>query len=261
VVKIGQRLRFENHVKGFSFVELHRDAANSYEVTFGALARQGSKKTLYFDTDAAADLAIKKHVTRLQQKGFLIGRQRPDLIKTIQSNIENSGAFEVYGDWLLEQGDARGELISAMRQNNSDAVNSLLETHAEQLFPKKWAAYGVRAKWRLGFIDEMTVQIRHNAQELIPILKHASCSMMRFITVSGLWGGNMPFVSVVNRYRPVTLKRIGLEDVNGTITAELRGIPGVEIVSSRFPLTSNPNTNTEYPTLSVLDRLKFWVKK
>jgi uncharacterized protein (TIGR02996 family) len=66
---------------------------------------------------AAAPAAIAEH-------------RNPTLEKAILANPEDADAYSVYGDWLHEQGDPRGELIALMLANKGKAAQALLEKHA-----------------------------------------------------------------------------------------------------------------------------------
>ncbi|MBA3503309.1 MAG: TIGR02996 domain-containing protein [Myxococcota bacterium] len=73
-----------------------------------------------------------------------------ELEAAILERIEDPGAYSVYGDWLAERGDPRGELI-ALQLAGKDAT-ALIEEYAwEWLGGLAWLEGDVRIEWRFGF--------------------------------------------------------------------------------------------------------------
>lgn len=92
----------------------------------------------------------------------------PDLEARIHANVDDRDAYLVYGDWLSERGDPRGELITVqakLDQNPSDTT--LRERETAILAPNRDAWLGELAKldpkldlgvkWRWGFIDSIRI--------------------------------------------------------------------------------------------------------
>jgi uncharacterized protein (TIGR02996 family) len=91
-----------------------------------------------------------------------VGNQtNPDLEARIAANLEDRDAYLVYGDWLSERGDPRGELIALQAKPNPDDATkereqALLAANRDawlgelaKLDPKK----ELHVTWRWGFID------------------------------------------------------------------------------------------------------------
>ncbi len=81
----------------------------------------------------------------------------------LRANPDDGEAWEVYADWLLDQGDRRGELImleSLAAQTNDSSVHesiaALLAKHRAGWTPKPLASQ-TRYEWRHGFVYQATV--------------------------------------------------------------------------------------------------------
>jgi uncharacterized protein (TIGR02996 family) len=97
----------------------------------------------------------------------------PDLEARIQANSGDRDAYAVYGDWLSERGDPRGELIAVQLglENNPDDAQlrerekALLDANnaawlGDLPFPesrRKNVESQVEVKWRWGFIDSVRI--------------------------------------------------------------------------------------------------------
>jgi len=57
--------------------------------------------------------------------------RNPDLEKAIAANPSDRDAYAVFADWLMEQGDPRGELISLQLGNKEKQAQKLIEKHAD----------------------------------------------------------------------------------------------------------------------------------
>jgi uncharacterized protein (TIGR02996 family) len=80
----------------------------------------------------------------------------PELEAVIRERVDDPGAYEVYGDWLSERGDPRGELI-ALQIAGKDA-SALLDEYAwEWLGALAWLDEDVRVDWRYGFPVAITI--------------------------------------------------------------------------------------------------------
>lgn len=89
----------------------------------------------------------------------------PDLEARIAANLDDRDAYLVYGDWLSERGDPRGELIALQAKPNPDEATkerekALLAANREawlgelaKLDPKK----DLHVTWRWGFIDGVRI--------------------------------------------------------------------------------------------------------
>lgn len=79
--------------------------------------------------------------------------------REILANVDDDAAFAVYGDWLAERGDPRGELISLHARGATKRAASFLKQH-----PELWGGLAdlvgdvvTRAVWRLGFLDAVDI--------------------------------------------------------------------------------------------------------
>jgi uncharacterized protein (TIGR02996 family) len=97
----------------------------------------------------------------------------PELEARIQANPNDRDAYAVYGDWLSERGDPRGELIAVqlgLDKNPDDArlrerEKALLDANrgvwlADVPFPelrRKGEETHVEVKWRWGFLDKVRI--------------------------------------------------------------------------------------------------------
>ena len=87
---------------------------------------------------------------------------------------DDVGNYNVYADWLIQQGDPRGELINAQIKreagadtNLDETIGGLLEKHAAEWLGAlggKTAKDGFSATWRRGFLDEVTFGNDDSAQ-------------------------------------------------------------------------------------------------
>jgi uncharacterized protein (TIGR02996 family) len=116
--------------------------------------------------------------------------RNPALEQVIIERPDNNHAYFVYGDWLQEQGDPRGELIALQQRLHHDPGNVELRTAEAELIHRKreeilgpLAGYmdGCALKWHLGFIRSVRLhgapsmeEIR--AEEVLAALFEAECA-------------------------------------------------------------------------------------
>lgn len=96
-----------------------------------------------------------------------VGTQtNPDLEARILASVDDRDAYLVYGDWLSERGDPRGELITVQAKLEQDPDNAELREREHKLLDaNKETWFGELAKldpkidfgvkWRWGFIDSV----------------------------------------------------------------------------------------------------------
>lgn len=91
-----------------------------------------------------------------------------ELEALIAKSPDDVGNYTVYADWLLQQGDPRGELINAQLKREADKsgssglldeqITALHRQHdATWLGPLATQAEGCSLTWRRGFLDEVTL--------------------------------------------------------------------------------------------------------
>lgn len=91
-------------------------------------------------------------------------KRNPELEAAIEKEPDNLDTYLVYGDWLQEQGDPRGELIALQCMAHGlprkqareylEPARELLVRH-EELLLGGLIGFRYKVKWRLGFIDEL----------------------------------------------------------------------------------------------------------
>lgn len=91
----------------------------SYTVQYGRIGTKGQEQTKEFASAAAARTAHDKLIAEKLAKGYVETTQskaapaspRTALENAIVANPDDLGAHAAYADWLIEQGDPRGEFI------------------------------------------------------------------------------------------------------------------------------------------------------
>ena len=171
----------------------------------------------------------------------------------IVENPDDDAAYLVYADWLLAQGDPRGELI--MLQHDADeatgarkttlrrAANALLDKHAAY-FRGPLANTTARhdAVWRYGFVRKLALQWnegRHRPSKgalelLAAVLQHPSYRMIVDLQIGRVIDDNW---------------ELDIQGVIDTLT-ELRAPPAVRTLD--LGVTPNHRVTTNFAELSEL---------
>ena len=134
-------------------------SGTSFTTTYGKIGANGQTTIKQFSSDAKAKQEHDKLVAEKTKKGYsLVGKaavkgkkpamppsedstsgedeiakrdaRNPALEKAILANPLDRDAYAVFADWLQEQGDPRGELISLQLHNKDKAAQKLIEHHA-----------------------------------------------------------------------------------------------------------------------------------
>jgi uncharacterized protein (TIGR02996 family) len=71
------------------------------------------------------------HAAPTRGSGEARDARNPELEKAIAADPSDRQAYAVFGDWLQEQGDPRGELIALQLANKDKAAKTLIEQHAD----------------------------------------------------------------------------------------------------------------------------------
>jgi len=129
-------------------------SGKSFTVTFGRIGTAGQTQEKAFPSDAAARTAHDKLVAEKLGKGYveISSGAAPSagstsgkaLENAILANPEDLGAHAAYADWLIEQGDPRGEFIQVQlaledpkksakeRKELAEREEKLLEAHRDK---------------------------------------------------------------------------------------------------------------------------------
>lgn len=131
-------------------------------------------------TPEAAARALDRQIARAVGKGYWVGHHDPDLLSTIAREVDDEGGYLVYGDWLLERDDPRGELVHADPPGRA----ALLEAHPRALRPLHWGPR-VHVEWWRGFARGLAVRLdghiwgaADDARRLTNVLGHPSCHVL-----------------------------------------------------------------------------------
>lgn len=91
----------------------------------------GGKAAKAAPAAAAAKPAKGKKAAPAVEDGTKLDARNPALEKAIEANPNDREAFAVFADWLQEQGDPRGELISLQLGNKEGQAKKLIEKHQD----------------------------------------------------------------------------------------------------------------------------------
>lgn len=85
-----------------------------------------------------------------------------ELEAAIVADPEAPDAYLVYGDWLQEQGEDLGELVSVQAMRAMDASNTELAAREQALLAqhgRRWLGYFAKYPhtWRFGFVDSLVI--------------------------------------------------------------------------------------------------------
>ncbi|MEO6771779.1 MAG: WGR domain-containing protein [Kofleriaceae bacterium] len=87
--------------------------------------------------------------------------RNPELEKAIVANPTDRDAYAIFADWLQEQGDPRGELISLQLGNRDKAAKQWIDTHADYFL----GPLAEHQKTRDGLGSNSVSHLRTSAQE------------------------------------------------------------------------------------------------
>jgi uncharacterized protein (TIGR02996 family) len=174
--------------------------------------------------------------------------RNPALEQLIAARPDDDTGYVVYGDWLQEQGDPRGELIALQQRLHAtpddvvlrDAEAELLNRQRDAILgPLAASSDGWAIDWRLGFIrgawlhgaPSMTGE--HRLEDVLAALVgHASAAFLRELTIGELAYGRHTHgdpQAVVDALLalplPATLRSLFLfDDLASELTASLANI-------------------------------------
>lgn len=153
----------EGSSKKFWEIELEGE---SFTTRWGRIGSEGQEKTQDFENGAEARKAHDKLITEKEKKGYRLvssdeGEARPltakvpsnpALLSAVRARPDDAAGWQVFADWLLEQGEAWGEVISTAARGKPDAAKQKAVSQA-----LRDGAEGVEVTWQHGVIDELSL--------------------------------------------------------------------------------------------------------
>ncbi len=221
---------------------------NAFVTRFGAIGSPGEQSTKTWPDAARARAEHDKLIELKQARGFApddgtpVKRKRVEpapatgparnkkLEAQIARDLDDVDAFRVYGDWLIEHGDPRGELIALQtKKGHAKAAASWIEEHREHLLGDLYelSEETLQVTWRYGFIDSARLakqqggadaDERTTAQQLAALLAHPSATFLRELTfglATGVENGNVEYedvFAVLGRVCPAHVRSIDVGD-------------------------------------------------
>ncbi|MDX2010350.1 MAG: WGR domain-containing protein [Myxococcaceae bacterium] len=149
----------EGSSKKFWEIELEGE---SFTTRWGRIGTDGQEKTQDFDSAAEARTAHDKLVAEKEKKGYRLvssdegGEARPltakvpsnpTLLAAVVERPDDGQAWQVFADWLLEQGESWGEVIGAAARGKPDSARQS-KVAAELLGDAE-----AELEWKHGVID------------------------------------------------------------------------------------------------------------
>lgn len=158
-----QILRLIDHLHGPRMVELRLEG-NAIVTMNGPLAGPHRCSRAEYPDEVQTKHAAARRLHSLQMAGYELGVHHPGLLARIAADPDEVEHYLVYADWLLEQGDPRGELIRVMERLEQLPVNLELELRRATLWEQHelrfrrlgWAQLDLR--WRWGFVESLHLE-------------------------------------------------------------------------------------------------------
>lgn len=175
------------------FWEIELDG-ESFTTRWGRIGATGQEKSQDFDTPAEARKAHDKLVAEKEKKGYkLVGSDEPGARPLTASTPSNPGlegdlaaspddtrAWQVYADWLLEQGEAWGAVMNAALGGKPDTAQQ--ERVEKELFG---GSDGVDVGWEHGVMSRISFCPEEYDEESPPgatlerVLRHPAGHLVR----------------------------------------------------------------------------------
>lgn len=179
-------------------------------------------------------------------------RQRDAFEAAIEAAPDDAQAFAVYGDWLAQSGDARGELISlqllpSLDRRQRERVKALLYA------PGIRCLAGPVAQWRWGFVHTATLRRQQAPGERVELERLLAHPSMRFVRALSL--GQEPMTEslrVLERAAPRVLASLTIASPRAL---DLATIPTTLPALEQLHL-SVPELNGALPSLPRLASLE-----
>jgi len=162
---------------------------DSFTVRYGRIGTDGQSSTKTYRSPEEASKQADKLIASKTKKGYAEVEAtaaaapksgNPELERAIHDNPDDLDAWAVYGDWLQEQGDPRGELVSlevlAARGQDNDASakrrEQLFATHRDAWVGPVLAKAltvdndeaTIEAEWKFGFLHSVRMASHWDAE-------------------------------------------------------------------------------------------------
>lgn len=175
----------------------------------------------------------------------------------IAHDPDDDDAYLVYGDWLQQRGDPRGELLALHHRREDDAARAHLARHASHFYGALAARPKlVEAVWHLGFMRACRFSLDddrgpgHEQRTLDALKALLALPSMRFIRELSIGVMNVPYnnyraaIEELGRHDLRTLRRLALGDDIEHSTARMTD-PFTSDVGPTRPLSvAAPNLET-----------------
>ena len=123
----------------------------SFTVRYGRIGANGKSGTKTFPTAEKAQAEAKKAIGGKTRKGYAeiladitpspIAPPNPQLEALLIDDFESAEIWTVYADWLMEQGDARGEIIRHTLDGDPERAKSIQRVNEEQWLGAFWPIF------------------------------------------------------------------------------------------------------------------------
>jgi uncharacterized protein (TIGR02996 family) len=180
-------------------------SGDSFTARWGRIGTAGQEKTQSFDSAAEAKQAHDKLVAEKTKKGYKLVSSsgakteaptrpvvkleyKPELDTMLAENRDDKATWQVYADWLLEQGQSWGEVIVAA------GAGKRIKKREDEI-AAEWldGLDGVEIKWKGGVVDELVMKPEEAPEEksdeekytgaLRRILAHPAGRLVRSLTL------------------------------------------------------------------------------
>lgn len=179
-------------------------------------------------------------------------RQRDAFEAAIEAAPDDPQAFAVYGDWLAQSGDARGELIAlqllpSLDRRQRERVKALLYE------PGIRCLAGPVAQWRWGFVHTATLMRQQAPGERIELERLLAHPSMRFVRALSL--GQEPMTESLRVLEQAAPRVLSALTIYSPRTLELTTIPTTLPALEQLHL-SVPELSGTLPALARLSSLE-----
>ncbi|MBM4782060.1 MAG: TIGR02996 domain-containing protein [Archangiaceae bacterium] len=179
-------------------------------------------------------------------------RQRDAFEAAIEAAPDDPQAFAVYGDWLAQSGDARGELIAlqllpSLDRRQRERVKALLYE------PGIRCLAGPVAQWRWGFVHTATLMRQQAPGERIELERLLAHPSMRFVRALSL--GQEPMTESLRVLEQAAPRVLLALTIYSPRTLELTTIPTTLPALEQLHL-SVPELSGTLPALARLSSLE-----
>jgi len=164
-----------------------------------------------------------------------------ELEALIAKSPDDAGNYNVYADWLIQQGDPRGELINAQLKHETatgadttaltDRIQELHAKHDAEWLGELATQQGFSVEWRRGFVDAVTfgdddaaeIKFQDLYQKLRPLPVAQLFRSIRFAAFQAdhepAWDGGV--YAMVEHGVPASLRKVVFDrgdfwDISGT---------------------------------------------